>query len=312
MPFWKSSRPGPDRMTPEQLASFGRFSFLGEAQSGVSAQGSFALVSDLASLTWGGDPSGRATVIAELRRHAPAGEWQKVGAWKFVREFLDDAPDTGDLIDGGLSAIIRMRVTNLAIHLAPVDMPRYEALAGGPPPNDGFFGPPVFDSRFGPARQYYLDLAAAVAANRSVTRVPGAPGVAPGPVTDAARAMWDFGQLIYRGPDVVNPDIAFEPSVVRPAIATASGVDHAIFMDRVADVVLDPGNHLSDGLAPIGGARFAEDYLGPEAQSARGYRRLLDAGISYLARSGEPGLMVAPGVLTPVQRERLSAARSAR
>ena len=132
MSFWRSSRPRRDRITPGQLANFGRFSFLGEEQSGVSAQDSFALVSELASLIWGGDPSGRATVTAELHRHAAVDEWEKVGAWKFVREFLDDGPDTADLIDGGLFAIIRMRVTNLAIHLAPIDRPRYEALAGGP------------------------------------------------------------------------------------------------------------------------------------------------------------------------------------
>ena len=79
-------------------------------------------------------------------------------------------------------------------------------------------------------------------------------------------AMWDFGKLIYWGPLAVNPDIAFEPSVVRPAVTAASDVDHAIFIDRVADAVLDPGGHLRDSFAPVGGARFAEDYLSRRAR----------------------------------------------
>jgi hypothetical protein len=124
--------------------------------------------------------------------------------------------------------------------------------------------------------------------------------------------MWDFGQLIYWGPLVVSPDIAFEPSVVRPAVTAASDVDHAIFIDRVADAVLDPGGHLRDSFAPVGGARFAEDYLSPEALDTDGCRRLLDAGIGYFASAGEPGLMVAPDLLTSIQRERLLEIRAGR
>lgn len=306
MPFWKSPRPVEDLMTSEQLADFGRFSFLGGEQSGIKAPLSLAEASGIASLIWGGDPSGRPAAVAELRRHAAKGEWEKVGAWKFVREFLDEAPDTAELIDGGLAAIIRMRVTNLAIHLAPIDRERYEALAGGPPPNDGFFGPPVFDSHFGPTRQYYLDSAVAAAGRRQLSRLPHSAGVAPGPVAEAARALWDFGALIYRGPLVVNPDVAFEPNVARPAVSAASGADHAIFMDQVAEVVLDPAGFLMQGFTAIGCARFAEDYLAPAALGAPGYRRLLDAGLGKFLETGEPGLMVAPDLLTPVQRHRLA------
>jgi hypothetical protein len=305
LPFRKSSRPPEDRISSQQLADFGRYEFLKE-QSGIDASKAFSLAEPLASLSWNGDPGARPIIVAELRRHAARGEWEKVGAWKFVREFLDEAPDTQDLIDGGLLAIAAMRVTNLGVNLAMIDGPRYAELTGGPVPNDGFFGPPVFDSDYGSNRQYYLDSAVAAAARRTITRLPCAPGIAPGPVTDAARSMWDFGQLLYRGPLLVNPDIAFEPNVVLPAVAAASGVDHAVFMDQVADAVLDPGSYISSGYAPIGSARFAEDYLDHEVLRSEGYRRLLDSGLAWFLKTGEPGLMVAPDLLTLVQQERLT------
>lgn len=312
MPFWKTSRPAADRITSDQLADFGRYSFLGEEASGIKAAGSLDLVRPLAEPIWMSGPGARENALAEIRRHAERGEWEKVGAWKFVREFLDETPETADLIDAGLSAIIRMRVTNLAIHLAPIDRPRYEALAGGPPPNDGFFGPPVFDSNYGPTRQYYLDNAVAAAARRSVTRLPHAPGVAPQGIAEAARAMWDFGMLVYRGPLVVNPDIAFEPNVVRPAVQAARNADHASFINQVAKVVFDPSGFLDNHIwGSLGAARFAEDYLAPEGTAAPGYHRLLEAAIRHMIKADEPGTVIAPDLLTPLQLERLARLRAA-
>jgi len=266
----------------------------------------------LARLIWGGDPATRPKVIAELRRHAAKGEWEKVGAWKFIREFSAEAPDTQDLIDGGLLAIARMRVTNLTYNLAPVDISRYRELVDGPVPNDGFSGPPVFDSPFGSSRQYYLDNAAAEAARRVITRLPHSQGTRPRSVTEAAKSMWAFGLLIYRGPLVVHPDYTFEPNVVRPAVSAAAGVDHAVFLEMTAGAIFDPANYLNENTwASLGGSRFAEDYLCPEVLETQGYRRLLDAAVGHLIQRGEPGLNVAPGVLTPVQRRRLEEARRA-
>jgi hypothetical protein len=310
LPAQQARRGAQDRISSERLADFGRYLFLGSKLNAGGQQDSLSWVRALAEPIWMSAPNARVSASAELRRHAARGEWEAVGAWKFVREFLDEAPDTQGLIDGGLLAIAKMRVTNLGFNLAPVDVPRYRELTGLPVQNDGFFGPPVFDSAYGPNRQFYFDSAIAAAARRSPARLPHAPGVAPGPVTDAARAMWDFGQLIYRGPLVVNPDTAFEPNVVRHAVEAARGVDHARFTDRVADAIADPANHLAEGYAPIGAARFAEDYLAPEAMRAPGYDRLLDTGLSWLARHGDPGLMVAPDLLTPVQRDRLARLRS--
>jgi hypothetical protein len=306
----RATRAAKDQISSERLADFGRYLFLGSKLNAGGQQDSLSWVRALAEPIWASAPNARVSAIAELRRHAARGEWEAVGAWKFVREFLDEVPDIQDLIDGGLLAIVKMRVTNLGFNLAPIDVPRYRELTGAPVPNDGFFGPPVFDSAYGPNRQFYFDSAIAAAARRSPARLPHAPGVAPGPVTDAARAMWDFGQLIYRGPLVVNPDTAFEPNVVRRAMEAARDVDHARFMDGVADAITDPANYLAEGYAPIGAARFAEDYLGPEGMRAPGYDRLLDAGLNWLARQGDPGLMVAPDLLTPVQRDRLARLRS--
>ncbi len=310
MPPWKENPFRSDQITSEQLARYGRYLFLDSKINGHEEHDSLAWVSPLARLIWGGDPAPRPKVIAELRRHAAKGEWEKVGAWKFVREFSEEAPDTQDLIDGGLLAVARMRVTNLAFNLAPVDIPRYRELVGGQVPNDGFFGPPVFDSQFGPSRQYYLDNAATEAAGRVVARLPHSQGTRPRSVTEAARSMWDFGMLIYRGPLIVHPDYAFEPNVVRPAVTAAADADHAVFLEMIADAIFDPANHLNEHTwACLGGSRFAEDYLCPEVLDTQGYRRLLDGAVGHLIRRGEPGLNVAPDVLTPVQRQRLAEAR---
>lgn len=311
MPFWKNPLRS-DQITAEQLARFGRYLFLDSKVNGHEEHDSLAWVSPLARLIWGGDPAPRPKVIAELRRHAAKGEWERVGAWKFIREFADEAPDTQELIDDGLLAIARMRVTNLAYNLAPVDTPRYRELTGGPVPNDGFFGPPVFDSRFGPSRQYYLDNAAAEAAGRVIAPLPHSQGTRPESVTEAAKSMWAFGMLIYRGPLVVNPDYTFEPNVVRPAVTAAAGADHAVFLEMIADAIFDPANYLNEHTwASLGASRFAEDYLRPEVLDTQGYRRLLDAAAGHLIQRGEPGLNVAPDVLTPVQRQHLAEARQA-
>ncbi|MGH3279535.1 MAG: hypothetical protein ACRDNW_10405, partial [Trebonia sp.] len=298
-------RSSADRISSETLARFGRYVFIDQKLNGQQ-EDSFSWVLPLASLIWESGPGGRAAAIAELRRHAAGGAWEKVGAWKFVREFLD-GPDAIDLIDAGLLTLAHdMRVTNLGPNLSVNDSRRYHELTGGPVPNDGFFGPPAFDSEYGPSRQYYLDAAVVAAARRHVTRLPHAPGVAPGPVLAAAKALWNFGNLIYRGPLLVGPDYTFEPGVTRDATTAASGVDHVLFMDAVAGTVFDPVQCLTEGFTAIGAARFAEDYLSPDALNARGLQRLLDAGLRRLLGRGELGVNVSPNLLTPLQASRLA------
>jgi hypothetical protein len=295
-----------DRITSEDLAQFGRYEFLGAEQSGVPLGSAYSLISNLNDLVYTRSPTDRAQLVAELSRHADKGEWEKVGAWKYVREFLDEAPDTRELIDGGLLAIHRMHVTNLGIHLATIDTPRYAELTGGPPPNDGFFGPPVFDSNYGPTRQYYFDQAVATAAARQITRVESAPGVKPGPIHEGAAKVWDFGFLVYRGPLVVSPDIQFEPNVVRPLIQAATGVDHALLVDQLADAVLDTKSYSYGAWSAIGGARFVEEYLDPVAVETEGYKRLLDTGLALLREGNLIGVALPLELLTPPQQARLN------
>jgi hypothetical protein len=310
MALWSRKSTPVDRISSEALASFGRYEFLGSEQSGVEPGSAYGLVSNLNELVYTQSPADRAQLVAELHRHAEKGEWEKVGAWKYVREFLTEEPDTRDLIDGGLLAIHRMRVTNLSIHLAPIDSPRYIELTGAPPPSDGFFGPPVFDSNFGPTRQYYFDHAIATAAARNITRIQSMPGVEPGPLQSAAKAMWDFGLLVYRGPLVVNPDIQFEPNVLRPAITAATGVNHGIFADRLADAALDTSTYWYGAWTSIGGARFIEEYLDSSAVQTAGYSRLLGSGLDLLTEMGALDVSMSSELLTPRQRERLAALRS--
>lgn len=302
MAFWKHKSAPADRISSEALADFGRFEFLGRRQSGVFDP--YSLVSDLVSLLYPLDGPGCAEVVGELRRHAEKGEWEKVGAWKFVREFLWDGPDVADLIDGGLLAIHRMRVTNLAIHLAPIDSPRYTELTGGPPSNDGFYGPPVFASSFGPTRQYYFDHAVSTASARQVTRAPSATGVQPGPLDDAVERMWDFGCLVYLGPLVVSPDISSEPHVVKPAVDAASGVDHHVFAERLVHAALHQDSAFHGPWTAIGAARFIEDYLDPEVAESSACTRAIDSGVTQLHRAGIIDAGMTPELFTPRQRER--------
>ena len=308
MAFWKRTSTPTDRITADALAEFGRFAFLGAEQSGVSD--SYSLISPLVPLSYPAEGPGYMELVAELRRHAERGEWEKVGAWKYVRDFLSDTPDVADLIDGGLLAIARMRVTNLAIHLAPIDSPRYIQLTGGPPPNDGFFGPPVFDSHYGPTRQYYFDHAITAAASRQITRLVSVPGAAPGPVDGAARCMWDFGLVIYRGPLLVSSDIAFEPNVVRPAVAAANGTDHALFAERLVEAVLDRRSSTYGPWASIGAARFIEDYLDPTTAESAACERAIDDGLAQLREGRLIGVAMSPELFTPRQQARLAASGS--
>lgn len=311
MRSWKREKAPVDRITSEQLANYGRWEFLKE-QSGIDSIGVYNLISPLNELIYTQSPADRAALISELHRHAEKGEWERVGAWKYIRNFLDEDKETLPLIDAGLLATHSMRVTNLAIHLAPIDTPRYEQLTGGPVPNDGFFGPPVFDSNYGPTPQYYFDNAITSAAARTPNRVRSLAGVEPGPVDDAARAMWDFGMLVHRGPLVVSPDIAFEPNVVRPAIEAATGVDHAHFVELVAEKVLDKSAYLYGVWSTLGGARFIEEYLDDSTVETPAYARLLEEGVTLLIEGGLVGVVLPAEVLTPRTHERLLQLQSAR
>ncbi|ONH24737.1 hypothetical protein [Pseudofrankia asymbiotica] len=298
-------RRSPDnRLSSELVADYGRWKFLDE-QSGLTASGIYARLVPAEEIAFVGRPENRPGIIAELRRHATRGPWEKVGAWQYAREFLDAADDTQDLIDGGLLAARDMRVTNLRIHLSIVDTARYKELTGGPVPDDGFFGPPVFDSPHGPTRQFYFDEAVATAAARRPSRVPAAPGVEPGPVDDAVRALWDFGQLVHRGPVLSARHPAFESTVVGPAVAAARDVDHQRFADLVLAKITTPGALSYNVWSALGAARFIEEYLDPTVVHGTAYSTLLGAGLACALHAGDLDRTFPAEILTPRAAARL-------
>jgi hypothetical protein len=305
MAFWNRKMPATDLITHEDLAAVGRLRILGPDLSGVDDE--MPLVSALIYQSFPADGPGCAQVVDELRRHAEKGEWEKVGAWRYARFYLPDEAGAADLIDEGLLALRRMRITNLAMQLAPIDIDRYMELTGEPPANDGFVGAPTFESHFGPTRQYYFDQAIRSAASRTITRLPFAAGVPPGPLESAIQSMWSFGLLIYRGPQLIDPSIAFEPSVVRPAVVAASGVDHQLFAERLVDGVLQSHATHYWPWTSLGAARFIEDYLAPDVADSESCLRAIDDGLIQLIQRGDLGLNMPPALLTPRQLERLAA-----
>jgi hypothetical protein len=315
MPLWGRSSQPVDLISSEHLASYGRIQFLGSGR-GPDGESAFDLIRPINERIYTGAPADRRALYAELERHAAVGAWEQVGAWKYVRDMLDDgSPESQALIDGGLRRIHRMRVTNLSIHIGSPDSVRYSEVNGEPPMMDGFWGPPVFDSEYGPSRQYYYDHAVAAAAGRVITRLPAGPGVAPGPLDNPAGKMWDFGMFIYRGPLAVSQDHAYEPALVRSMVKAASNVDHGMFADALAEdtkayVERDAG---VTGNAPpwsaLGGTRFVEDYLDPSALDSEGYAWLLDKGVDVYLASPHFSIMMTEDVMTPRQRARLEQRR---
>lgn len=308
MAFWKKREERttgtPDRMTSEWLAQFGRFKFLRSEAN--EAFDEMTVISRLIPDLYPQDTPGYASVVAEVRRHAAVGEWERVGAWKFAREYL---AGEFDLVDEGLRAIHRMRCTNLAMHLAPIDQRRWAEVIGEPIPHDGFVGPPVFDSSYGPTRQYYFDAAMTAAARRSVTRIPSTPGVEPAPFAPdhaVENGLGNLAMLVFRGPLLVNPASTFEPSLVQPAATSAHGADHRIFVDRLCDLMLNDTLARESPWGALGATLFIEDYLDPSAVEAPGYDRLLDHGLTLLLEKGWLGVTVSAEQLTYRQRSRLA------
>jgi hypothetical protein len=140
-----------DLIEPARLADFGRFWLLKE-ESGLDAGSALSGLDPLRKSLYH-DPSAASRIAEELRRCAAKGEWEAIGAWQFSRDFLDDEELERELTDRALLALREMRITNLMIHLPSMDIERFEELTGGPAPDDGFRGPPVFDSHFGPSRK---------------------------------------------------------------------------------------------------------------------------------------------------------------
>jgi len=151
MGFFSRNRELQDRVDSMRIADFGRVWLLKEA-SGVDPNAAFEQLNPLRRPLYE-DPPGDALVAEELRRHAIKGEWEALGAWQFARDFVQDDELEKELTDRALLTLDSMRITNLSIHLPNMDIQRFEELTGAPAPYDGFYGPPIFDSHFGPSRE---------------------------------------------------------------------------------------------------------------------------------------------------------------
>ena len=151
MGFFSRNRETQGRVDSARIADFGRVWLLKEA-SGLDPMTAFKALDPLRMPLYE-NPPGDALVAEELRRHASKGEWEALGAWQFARDFVQDDELENELTDLALSTLERMRITNLSIHLPNMDVKRFEELTGAPAPYDGFYGPPVFNSHFGPSRE---------------------------------------------------------------------------------------------------------------------------------------------------------------
>jgi hypothetical protein len=151
MGLFSRNRVRGDRVDSERIADFGRFWLL-QGESGLDSTAALEAVDQLLRPLYE-NPPGDAQVAEELRRHAAKGEWEALGAWQFARDFVQDEGLERELTDLALLTLEKMRITNLSIHLPRMDVQRFEELTGAPAPDDGFYGPPVFDSRFGPSRE---------------------------------------------------------------------------------------------------------------------------------------------------------------
>jgi len=289
-------------VTSDQLAEYGRREFLGEHQ-GLSPMDGFNQLRPLHELVFTRTPEDRATVVAELTRLAQTGEWERVGAWKYVRDMLSFEADTQPLVDAGLAAVRRMRVTNLSIHLSRYDTDRYREIFGEAPPHDGFIGPPCFDSAYGPSREDRHQPAIRAAAGRHVEPVRAAPGVDPGLLPDLTERLWTFALIVYRGVDRIDPETPPERDVLSSVVVAATDVDHDRFALLLADQVRDRDPFLGGPWPSLGAARFIEEYLRPTASDA--WRLTASAALSDLAERGWLGTDVPVGVLTSRERELL-------
>jgi hypothetical protein len=144
------SRGPRDRVEPGAVADFGRVWLLKE-ESGLDPMTALEALDPIRKPIYH-EPDGTRLAAEELRRHAARGEWEAIGAWQFADDFVDDEELKRELTDLALLTLAKMQITNLAIHIPYGALPRYEELTGGRPPHDGFFGPPAFDSHFGPSR----------------------------------------------------------------------------------------------------------------------------------------------------------------
>jgi hypothetical protein len=221
------------------LTCYGRCRFLGwEATGGPGPiDGWYERLRPWFEPLMAGPPGHQQTVTRLNGLATTHGGWVAIGAWKVMLEF------SSDLMDEGRDALVACHdvgVTNLAIHMPPVEAGVWRRIFDFPPPHDGFFTPPVFSTPNGPQKTDYFKAAATAAVTRCPERLDHAPGVAPvetppSPSTSAATStsavtstaaaferslaysLWDFGQLLLIGAHVVQEERRYEPAILAQA-----------------------------------------------------------------------------------------------
>lgn len=300
---------------PAAVADFGRWTLLKE-NSGVNLSeysnmspqfaSGLDIVRPLFDQLYMTDPNDPVGIVRELEHHSQKGVWEAVGAWRFCDEFLDSTPELwSHLEDAGIRALAQMNITNLSFNLGIRHADAYRRITGEKPPNDGFFGPPVFNSAYGPSLDFYINAAREAAAARTPLRVQEARGQAPDPTTaDLTGALWDFAMLVYRGP-AIAPNIDPEPTLLRPAIEAAYAVDHEQFAKLLLAQVASKSGPDDAKWPALGAARFIEDYLDPRVTGTSAHLELIDLGLAWLREPGAAVIAVtATAVLSPIAAAR--------
>lgn len=294
------------QLSSKVVADFGRAWYL-DGASDIDIQEARGATYPLAQMTFQGDPQMNAEVIRELQDHAQQGPWELVGAWLLARDLLNDE----SLTDQALRQIAEMRITNLAIHLAQMDVAHYSELTGGPPPNDGYFGPAAFDSSFGPSRDEHFDRARDYAISRSRPRLRETPGVDPGELDTSELRFWDFGRLIALAPFAIGAiDCRDETQILATADARACASDHEMFANRLTEALLGDETGHFNGWALLGAGRFIEESLDPKLNAGSQHMALIDGGLTQLDEQGMVGTAFRPDVLTEFEQSRLASLRS--
>jgi hypothetical protein len=294
------------------LTRYGRYRFLGWEAAGETGP-----IDDWYShlMRWfeplmAGPPGYQETVTRLNNVATIHGGWVAIGAWKVMLEFSSDlAGDGRDALVACLRAYHDFGVTNLALHIPPVELTVWCEIFDFPPPNDGFFTPPVFSTPYGPKKADYLKAAATAAATRYPQRLDHVPGVPPAASSpdgvlekQLAYSLWDFGQLLLLGAHVMREERRYEPAILARARSWAEGTNHRLVLDRLVEMVEanpDPA------WGAVGAARFCEEYLDASLTGSEAHRFLLEAGLGFLVRQNLLQTSIDPACLSPAEVEGL-------
>lgn len=249
--------------------------------------------------------------IGDLVSEAEAsGElWQVVGAMKLANEFLDSDELAAPFFDAGIRALAKMRITNPQQHLSGREFSRYRMHFDRVEP-DNFWGPAVFESEFGPSRQFFLDAAVASVSARKPIVLFHEEGVEMelDNSIDLDSLFFKFGSLIYRGPLVMSLQDRDEAQLIHPIVAAISSRDHKLgarkMVDRVSEnAIMDSYSFVFIGLGLV---RFIEDYLDPSALALEEARMLRLHCLQQLQRMGVFRASIARGVFTQAEIDALA------